>query len=105
MKTAEEMLGRMEAFVRKCEELSRGTEAFFGNAHHHHEASLRDEARAIVAELPEPVDPDLLEARGIAAKFGQTSIPYANGNYDHYPMVVAALAAIKRGREMEREGR
>lgn len=62
---------------------------------------------AIVAELPKSVDPDLIEAREVAAACldcpGQ-SVTYLklirSGTNDHYSEVRIALAAIKRGREL-----
>jgi hypothetical protein len=70
--------------------------------------------RAIAATLRElnwqpPVDPDLVEARKIAATMqkalgadeGIASAYYA-GRYDDGHTVSVALAAIKRGRELER---
>lgn len=81
-----------------------------------------EEARAIVAMLPEPVDPDLIEAREIAAsecrKVGataaaeqiETSIAAPETIGDHFnksnaAIVGAALAAIKRGRALAESGK
>lgn len=69
------------------------------------------EARAIVALLPEPVDPDLVEARQVVI---DTLAPenharcncreeIANGGWDSGQKVRASLAAIKRGRELARQ--
>lgn len=67
----------------------------------------RDVARAL---LPEPVDADLVEARRIAVE--QLTAPgqsdtflglIADGTNDHYSEVRIALAAIKRGRALEKE--
>lgn len=62
-----------------------------------------EEACAIVALLPEPIDPDLIEARKISDQFtgkkngdGQYSI----GNRDSEAGLQAVLAAIKRGRTL-----
>lgn len=61
---------------------------------------------AIVAELPVPIDPDLIEAREIAADRwdreamdGWAQIVLA-GSCDHHTDVQLALKAIKRGREL-----
>lgn len=81
---------------------------------HYSEDSVTDavkEARAIVAELPEPVDADLLEARKLACENSRWERncdqwrATEEGRQDHIPMVRAALAAIKRGRALEREGK
>jgi hypothetical protein len=69
------------------------------------------EARNIVAELPEVVDGDLLEAREIACEqlmsFGASSEMIAaddisKGERDDAIVVHVALAAIRRGRALER---
>jgi hypothetical protein len=61
---------------------------------------------AIVAELPKPVDPDLIEARNLAASrwdredmnsWAQTIL---SGACDGHTDVTLALTAIKRGREL-----
>jgi len=61
---------------------------------------------AIVAELPNPVDPDLIEARKVAAETfyrGVTDDVLA-GEYDDKGRVVkCCLAGIKRGRELEHQ--
>lgn len=64
----------------------------------------QDEARAILAEL-EPVDGDLLEARKIAVSETvdtEWQEQMLAGKSDNNPRVVIALAAIKRGRALER---
>jgi len=67
------------------------------------------EARAIVAAL-EPVDVDLVEARNVA--IGQLESRdqsetflrrISEGDCDHYPEVRIAKAAIKRGRQLQRD--
>ncbi len=74
------------------------------------------EARAIAALLPAPVDPDLVEAREVAgdAMASPSGIHcYATGSIvavrtgkdDSHPMVVAALRALKRGRELQGQGK
>jgi len=58
-----------------------------------------------------PVDPDLLEAREVVAKdydrfdYAKRSEDVRGEKFDQYPRVSIALAAIKRGRELAREGR
>ena len=68
-----------------------------------------DQARILAARLiqrhhPELlVDPDLLEAREIAAKYwgrADAAEEYRAGKWDDASHVVVALAAIKRGREL-----
>ncbi|WP_338469061.1 hypothetical protein V3I01_08130 [Sphingomonas sp. gentR] len=96
---------RMEALVRALAESRYGI-------------SLADEARAIVALLPEPVDADLVEAREMAIDLMSKTV-IANGNPQAAPeiiriregkgdtnsYVVACLAAIRRGRALERDSR
>lgn len=69
------------------------------------------EARAIVAMMPPAVDPDLLEARKIVAAdmddgAGAIACGYPqsclDGDYDDKPIMAVALAAIRKGRELER---
>lgn len=61
---------------------------------------------AIVAELPEPVDPDLIEVRALAATVGlhfglAERLSYiADGRGDNWYETQLALAALKRGREL-----
>ena len=61
-------------------------------------------ARALVAELPAPTDPDLLEARKIGAQWYRVGSEnrgcVLEGREDHTLNVKLALAAIKRGREL-----
>lgn len=78
MKTALEQLDRMEALVRRMAEWQRSA-----NVRNTMCADFCDEARAIVAELPEPVDPDLIEAREICAlaQHPHYSPPGAAENY------------------------
>lgn len=68
------------------------------------------EARAIVALLPEPVNPDLVEARKLADYHSERArikrlTPYSAGTYDHDPVIVALLAALTRGRELALKAR
>jgi hypothetical protein len=63
----------------------------------------RTEAREIVALLPKPVDPDLLEARQIAHDFAGNGATWAGileGKHDTSPAVECVLKSIKRGREL-----
>ncbi len=69
-----------------------------------------DEARAIVALLPEPVDADLIEAREVAAAVFDNGGSHPSiasglraGKRDGGIDVTVALAAIKRGRALEKE--
>lgn len=80
----------------------------------------QSEARAIVAAL-EPVDGDLVEAREICASSaiseyddpGNREVTlgsdlarhYRDGSYDKNSDMRRALAAIKRGRQLEKEGK
>lgn len=68
---------------------------------------LYNEACRIVANLPRPVDPDMIEARKIVASqapFGAIDPSWnsrvIDGFEDDGPWVKNALAAIKRGREL-----
>ena len=91
MKTAQEMLERMEALVRRMAAEDVPFSAY-------------KEAREILAEMTPDVDPDLIEAREICAL---TIINGAGryegaencraGKWDESPQVIRALAAIKRG--------
>lgn len=68
-------------------------------------ASHYDEARAIAELLPPVVDPDLIEARKIAADAldePETAKQVMDGKSDHSAWVKSALTAIKRGRALER---
>lgn len=68
----------------------------------------REKARALIAILPKPVDPDLLEARRLVATSrdpGLSADMRANilkGEEDDSPIwgMPVVLAAIKRGREL-----
>jgi len=97
MKTALEMLDRMEALVRRVASAKGHT-------------TYSDEARAIVAELPEPVDPDLITARELVASSlddlttattaGWTRMAsLREGKWDDSTAVRKALAALRRARE------
>jgi len=59
------------------------------------------QARAILALLPEPVDPDLIEAREIAAREAPSkSQAIRLGDYDNNYWVLGPLVGIRRGREL-----
>lgn len=96
VRTAAEQLDRMEALVRSmANDEARDYPA---------------EARAIVALLPEPVDPDLVEARKICEERvrlvdANLAAEYRDGDYDTQMEMQVTLAAIKRGRQLEREGK
>jgi hypothetical protein len=66
------------------------------------------EARAIVALLPEPVDPDLIEARKLAAVWSESQdvshSHYLDGHMDDSAEVRGMVAAIARGRELALAG-
>lgn len=100
-----ELAQRMEALVRKV--------ATYSDRHRHTSELFiaAEEARDIVAGLPEPVDPDVLVVRAIlhahqrasiAPHSGWGNMSYAKGSYDNYPQFQAALEAY---RALEREGR
>ena len=56
-------------------------------------------AKNIVAEMPEPVDPDLLLAREVASvHWGSEAHRVISGEMDNAGFVAVALAAIKRAR-------
>lgn len=85
----DEIVQRMVRFLRYYERNKIDDVETFG-----HQAML--EARAIVALLPEPVDPDLVEAR----------VFYEAWDNDQISTVVdACLAALKRGRELANQER
>lgn len=83
--TKPDLTARMEAFVQRV-----ATEADYPCQM----VDFRNEARAIVALLPEPVDPDEDEAMQLAAEIR------CGG-----PSVKLALAAIKRGRALALAGK
>lgn len=100
LRTSAEMLDRMESLIRRLADSYEKEELYGGWA-------WRDEAKAIVAMLPEPVDPDIQLSRNIAAdakaKTG-TGVDYCDymrsGEYDHDSVRIAAFDGIKRGREL-----
>lgn len=58
-------------------------------------------ARYIAEHEDEPVDPVLIEARNAADSI-MPSMEYASGVYDDSQVMRIALAALKRGMELER---
>lgn len=107
MEISAELVERCVAFVREVGRLTADSDMLVGRADVHDEARLADEARAIVAELPVPIDPDLLLARTIAVKHAlpgryNTTSTYmvGQGAADDHEYMVAIVEAIKRGREL-----
>lgn len=92
---------RTEALVRRL----AGSPA--GLLEWHADSAVRMEAVAVAKLLPEPpVDPDLIEARAIAGGKLPGEADYFNkGECDQGDYVQIALAAIARGRQLEREGK
>ena len=68
------------------------------------QAALKAFAAYIREHETEPVDPDLIEAREIVADKSNDDCTdiILSGRWDGYTIVIAALAALKRGRELER---
>jgi hypothetical protein len=99
MKTSEECLAKMEAFVRRLAAAEIGPVV----------AGI--EAREIVAMLPKPVDPDMIEAREVVCENHHDRHPESpwhadqaamvrSGKVDNMLEVQAAYHGIKRGREL-----
>ena len=66
-------------------------------------AHVGEVASALARTGWKPVDPDLIEARKMAAeKYPNNKPTYDGGLWDHMPEVRYFLAGIKRGRELER---
>lgn len=111
MKTALESLDALEALARKMAAVDVSPTALgmisgglvYAPVEHYREA------RAIVAELPKPVDPDLIEARRMESQQADNNgfIDYAvsvrNGDQDNEGPVRCRYDGIKRGRELARE--
>lgn len=96
---APELVERMAALVRQI------AAAYTPEGNSRRYMDEGDEARAIAALLLKPVDPDLIEAREIAARDNEANAPNASqmvrdGRCDDSPIVTCALAGIKRGREL-----
>ena len=104
-----ELQARMVALVRQMHEKGRDRIEFSMPARDWTSEAYA-EARAIVAELPAPVDPDLLIAREVACNNSRWTLGDAQwmavieGRQDHIPMVKCALAAIKRIRQEGAKG-
>lgn len=86
-----EVVGRMVDLVRRM----AATEAYA-------DTGWAIDARSIAALLPVE-DGDLVEARRIA--FNVTGYDFTLGDSDNSEAVKSALAALKRGRELERNGK
>lgn len=95
-----------EALVARCVALVRN----MANDHYDLPCGTQQEARAIVALLPEPIDSDLIEAREICAVMAITEhlrddlgISQTGhdreGGYDGREVRIA-LAGIRKGREL-----
>lgn len=90
-----EIVERMVGFVRSCAEKPALTL--------YDSLVIINEARAIVALLPEPVDPDLVEARLLSISFRsgeKIKDEIMSGKRDDEEAIQALLAAIKRGRQL-----
>lgn len=84
----------VERCVALCREIADGNGAFFS-------APYFETARAIVAELPAPVDADLLIAREIVAAdpvWTHIAEEVIAGHWDDSATVRIALAALRRAR-------
>jgi len=98
---SDEVVERMVAFTRQLAGEAEPT-VFRAEAAH----GIRDEARAIVALLPEPLDPDLQIVRQLFAEYAEQSPPCTRAAYigrgegDQWFETSIALLALKRGREL-----
>lgn len=88
---SDELVERMVALVRDL--AGKDGACFVGE--------VKDEARAIVAELPEPVDPHL----AIAKRIKDTAYQADKGSMKLDWVTVAILEGISTGRQLEREGK
>ncbi|ODT87036.1 hypothetical protein [Phenylobacterium sp. SCN 70-31] len=83
----------------------------FAQFAHSSEAESEAEIAAMLARIGwEPVDPDLIATRELCAEdarrcgFGEwMAVQYLSGRRDSCPLFQRSLAAIKRGRQLERE--
>jgi len=91
---------RMEDFVRRVAMLNLQSASLTGTP----AWNVGKEAAELRAELPEPVDGDLLEARKIVAEgvYPTQKEATMNGEHDLGFYVQTARTAIKRGRALER---
>lgn len=100
MDIPQELVERMVALVRELAGRPGGLMAW------HSDTPAKVEAVAIASLLPEPVDPDLIEAREFlilshGAGVSEGYKRYArDGSYDDDEDCQRWLAAIKRGREL-----
>lgn len=85
----QELINRTMELARTIASYPRDTDDFHAAALY---TTFVDDASAIVAELPAPVDPDLLLARSLTASQIEA------GRHDESSLVSVALAAIKRAR-------
>lgn len=93
-----ETVDRMVALIRRVA-------AELDHYHGYAANAMQMEGRAIVALLPEPVDPDLIEARKIVASLcyrvdTDGYVRVMKGRNDSGLNVRETLAGIKRGREL-----
>lgn len=89
---APEVVERMVALVRAMAVVR-------GPPWSRHSLNPFGEAKAIVALLPEPIDPDVLEAGSICTGMNERGYFFANAEQ----ACAIALAGIKRGRKLERQ--
>jgi len=105
---SQELAAKMEALARRMAQSIKAGDmtaiqllAFY--------AERSEEARAIVAELPALVDPDLLAAREFAEKKGwytANMLPLLrSGGCDGSPLMGNLVEAIRLGRQLAAEGR
>lgn len=97
-----DLIERMVALVRDMASRDDGT---ILTQVQHSTSFMR--AREIAALLPEPVDPDLIEARAVAAHVHldmhgseRSAEAILNGRHDDWILLISCVAAIKRGREL-----
>jgi hypothetical protein len=107
-----ELVERMVALVRKIAEEADRFQIETGSLDSDFllaegSALAARESRTIVAMLPEPVDPDLIEAREFIVRFNgpHAEVGYTKsvreGRLDDNEDLQLFLAAIKRGRELQ----
>jgi hypothetical protein len=106
VRTGVEALERYEGLYERMAGLVREMASQSGP-----EPRFIERAKAIVRDLPEPVDPDLIECRNIGAEIGKKHNPlihimnpqcWHDGQNDDTHKMELMLAAIKRGRALER---
>lgn len=87
-----EVVEKLVAFVRNLASSSSASPIF-------------RQAADLVALLPEPVDPDLIEARKLAGALNQggSTEQWLSGKWDDGPAVQWHLAGIKRGRQLSQD--